>query len=103
MRILNQEQFNQVKNESGIKVVDFFANWCGPCKMLGPVLEELSGEMADSVEFIKIDIDENMELAQEYNITTIPTLVFLKDGKEEGRTVGFVPKDKLKDEILKRL
>lgn len=103
MKILNQEQFNKIRNNDGIKVVDFFATWCGPCKMLGPILEELSIEMTNSVEFIKIDIDENMDLAQEYGVTTIPTLVFLKDGKEEGRTVGFMPKDKLKDEILKRM
>lgn len=99
MRILNHNQFNEIKNKEGIKVVDFFADWCGPCKMLSPVLEQLSEEMDESVEFIKINIDENLSLAQEYGVTTIPTLVFLKDGKEQDRTIGFVPKDSIKDKI----
>lgn len=99
MKILNHNQFNEIKNKEGIKVVDFFADWCGPCKMLSPVLEQLSEEMDESVEFIKINIDENLSLAQEYGVTTIPTLVFLKDGKEQDRTIGFVPKDSIKDKI----
>ena len=99
MKILNHNQFNEIKNKEGIKVVDFFAEWCGPCKMLSPVLEQLSEEMDESVEFIKINIDENLSLAQEYGVTTIPTLVFLKDGKEQDRTIGFIPKDKIKDKI----
>lgn len=100
MKNLNKEQFDKMKNTEGLKVVDFYAEWCGPCKMLAPVLEELSSEMSDSAEFAKINIDENMELAQEYGVTTIPTLVFIKDGKELNRKVGFVPKNSLKDEIL---
>lgn len=99
MKILNHNQFNEIKNKEGIKVVDFFADWCGPCKMLSPVLEQLSEEMDESVEFIKINIDENLSLAQEYGITTIPTLIYLKDGKEQDRTIGFIPKDNIKDKI----
>ena len=101
MKLLNQEQFNNAKKEEGLKVVDFFATWCGPCKMLTPVLEELSAEMTNGVDFIKIDIDESMELAMEYQVTTVPTLVFIKDGKEVNRKVGFSPKAVLKDEIEK--
>ena len=85
----------------GLKVVDFFATWCGPCKMLTPILEELSEEMQDSVEFIKIDIDESMELAMEYQVTTVPTLVFIKDGQEVARKIGFSPKAALKEEVEK--
>ena len=101
MKLLNQEQFNNIKNENGLKVVDFFATWCGPCKMLTPILEELSEEMQDSVEFIKIDIDESMELAMEYQVTSVPTLVFIKDGQEVARKIGFSPKAALKEEIEK--
>ena len=101
MKNLNQEQFYAMKNTEGLKVVDFYAEWCGPCKMLGPVLEELNAEMNDSVEFVKINIDENMELAMEYSVTTVPTLVFMKDGQELSRKVGFVPKNSLQDEIEK--
>lgn len=101
MKLLNQEQFNNIKNESGLKVVDFFATWCGPCKMLTPILEELSEEMQDSVEFVKVDIDESMELAMEYQVTSVPTLVFIKDGQEVARKIGFSPKAALKEEIEK--
>lgn len=100
MKKLNKEQFDKIKNTDGLKVVDFYADWCSPCKMLAPVLEELSLEMSDAVEFVKINIDENLELAQEYGITTIPTLVFIKDGKELNRKIGFMFKNSLKDEIL---
>ena len=99
MKTLNHNEFNEIKNKEGIKVVDFFAEWCGPCKMLTPVLEQLSNEVDSSVEFIKINIDENLSLAKEYNVTTIPTLVFLKDGKEVDRTIGFIPKDSIKSKI----
>ena len=101
MKLLNQEQFNNIKNESGLKVVDFFATWCGPCKMLTPILEELSEEMQDSVEFVKVDIDESMELAMEYQVTSVPTLVFIKDGQEVSRKIGVNPKVALKEEIEK--
>ena len=101
MKLLNQEQFNNIKNENGLKVVDFFATWCGPCKMLTPILEELSEEMQDSAEFIKVDIDESMELAMEYQVTSVPTLVFIKDGQEVSRKIGFNPKAALKEEVEK--
>ena len=99
MKLINKEEFNNMKNESGLKVVDFFATWCGPCKMLAPVLEELSEEMGDSVEIVKIDVDENMDLAMEYQVSTVPTVVFMKDGQEVARKVGFSPKVALKAEI----
>ena len=99
MKNLNHEEFNQVKDREGITVVDFYAEWCGPCKMLTPVLEQISAEVNSNVEFVKINLDENLPLAREYGVTTIPTLIFLKDGKELERTVGFVPKDKIKDII----
>ena len=75
-----------------VVLLDFFATWCGPCRMIAPVIEELSDEMAD-VSFAKIDVDELPELAQQYGIVSIPTLVLLKDGKEIDRAVGARPKD----------
>ena len=75
-----------------VVLLDFFATWCGPCRMIAPVIEELSDEMADVV-FAKIDVDELPELAQQYGIVSIPTLVLLKDGKEIDRAVGARPKD----------
>lgn len=101
MKSISKEEFNNIKNESGLKVVDFSAAWCGPCKMLSPILEELSKEMGDSIEILKIDIDENVELAMEYQVSSVPTIIFIKDSKEVDRKVGFIPKSFLKDEIEK--
>lgn len=79
-----------VKN--GLVVVDFFANWCGPCKMLAPVLEEVEREVTD-VKFIKIDVDREEELARRFGVMSIPTLIIFKDGKVVNQNVGFVSKD----------
>lgn len=90
-KITNKE-FAEVK-ESEVAVVDFSAAWCGPCKMLAPVLEEVSEELAGSVAFYNIDVDENPDLAQQYNISSIPALVILKNGDKQNVQVGFQPKD----------
>jgi thioredoxin 1 len=78
----------EVGNYKGAVVVDFWAPWCGPCKMLTPRLEELAGELAGNVKFCKVDIDENGDLSQRFNVTSIPCLVFLKDGQERDRIIG---------------
>ena len=85
----------EAKN-SKVALIDFSAVWCGPCKMLEPVLEDLSEEMAGQIEFFSADVDSNMELAQRYRIMNIPALVVLKDGEQVGMTVGFQPKQELK-------
>ena len=77
-------------------VVDFNATWCGPCKMLGPVLEKLSGEMADKASFYGVDVDENSDLAEEFGVMSIPTLVILKNGEKVAERVGFAPEPILK-------
>ena len=78
-------------------LVDFFAQWCGPCKMLGPVLEELDAE--NIVDIIKIDVDIEKELAQKYRVMTIPTLILFKNGKVVKQAVGFQSLSKLKEFI----
>lgn len=83
--------------ESGVAVVDFSATWCGPCKMLAPVLEEISGELEGKINFFNIDVDENQDLAAKYGITSIPALLVLKDGEKQDMQVGFQPKDALMD------
>lgn len=80
---------------SKLALVDFSATWCGPCKMLEPVLEEVSEELKGQVEFFSCDVDQNPELAQKFGIMNIPALIILKDGKPAASTVGFQPKENL--------
>lgn len=75
-----------------IAVVDFSATWCGPCRMLEPVLEEVSEEFAGKVDFYSADVDENMKLAMQYEVQSVPALMIVKDGQVAGRAVGFRPK-----------
>ena len=75
-------------------LVDFYADWCGPCKMMGPVVEEISNEEA-GVKVCKINIDEQIELAQRYGVTSIPTFISFKNGEVSGKQVGAVPKSRL--------
>ena len=81
---------NEIAN--GTILVDFNASWCGPCRMIAPVLEEVSEEITDK-KIISVDIDENEELANKYNISSIPCLVLFKEGKEVKRSIGLIPKD----------
>ena len=74
--------------------VDFYADWCGPCKMMGPVVEEISGEL-DDVKVCKINIDEEMEVAQRYGVMSIPTLVLMKNGRVAASAVGVRPKQQI--------
>ena len=80
-------------------VVDFWATWCGPCRMLAPVMEKLSDEYAGRAEFVKIDVDENPDLAREYGIMSIPCVMVFKGGALAGKNVGFVPQSAMKEFI----
>lgn len=85
-------------DQSKLAVVDFNATWCGPCKMLAPVLSELSEEMTD-VDFFGVDVDENPVSSVNYSIHSVPTLILFKDGLEVDKMIGFTPKVDLKDWI----
>lgn len=74
--------------QQGLTLVDFFAEWCAPCRMLVPILEELSQEKKDQLKIIKIDIDQAQDITGEYQVTSVPTLILFKDGKEINRTIG---------------
>lgn len=84
-------------------VVDFWAAWCGPCRMMAPVLDQLSSEYNGNVKFVKVNIDEYQDVAVRYGIMSIPTLVIFKEGEEIGRIVGYMSKDNLKDELQRAL
>ena len=79
--------------------IDFWATWCGPCRMMAPVVEELAQSMGDSVKVCKIDIDQNQELAEKYGVMSIPTFIVIKNGSETARTVGVTPKSELEKMI----
>ena len=96
---ISQEAFNKEVLESDVPVlVDLWAPWCGPCKMLGPVVEEVAAE-STGVKVVKVNVDEAMDIAQQYRVVSIPTLLVFKDGKEVKRSIGVIPKA----EILKLL
>ncbi|MCI1735300.1 MAG: thioredoxin [Bacilli bacterium] len=94
---INDAEFNAAKASKKYLVVDFFATWCGPCRMLAPITEELSEDFKDKADFYKIDVDENAESAAEFNVESIPLLVIIKDGKEVARHVGFETKYAIRD------
>ena len=98
MKIVESNEFKS-EIESGITVVDFFATWCGPCKMLAPVLEGLAGEMEGKVKFIKVDIDQSLDLANEFQISSVPTMIIFKDGQKAEQLVGFLPKERIQQAI----
>ena len=83
-------------------VVDFWAEWCGPCKMIAPVLEELAAENSETFKVGKLNVDDNRQTAMRYSVRSIPTLLVFKDGKDQpaGQIVGAMPKDALKKKIL---
>ena len=97
----NNDNFNS-SIENGVCVVDFFATWCGPCKMLAPVFEELSGEM-EEVNFFKVDVDQALDIARKYAITTVPTMIIFKDGEVVDKMIGFLPKEHIKSKIQTQL
>ena len=94
---LEKEDFNHIISTDAT-VVDFFATWCGPCKMISPIIEKLANDITN-VKFVKIDVDKHDDLARIYGIMSIPTLIFFKDGKEVKRHVGFINEDKIKEII----
>jgi thioredoxin len=92
-----------IKNSSEPVVVDFWASWCGPCKMLAPVIDEIAGELGDKAKFFKLNVDENPVVSTQYKIASIPTVMILKNGEVVDTLVGFRPKDAIKSTIEKHI
>ena len=104
MKQIKSDMFKKEVLESTVPVlVDFSATWCGPCQMMGPVLEEMSAEYEGKAKVFKVDIDESMDLANEYRIMSVPNMIFFKDGSPVDSIVGTVPATMVKgklDELL---
>ncbi|MCM2532642.1 thioredoxin [Neobacillus pocheonensis] len=89
--------------KEGLVLVDFWAPWCGPCKMIAPMLEEIDSEMGNKVTIIKLDTDENQETTSAFGVMSIPTLILFKDGKAVEKVIGYQPKEALTDLISKHV
>lgn len=95
------EKFSDLISSEKPLLVDFFATWCGPCKMMHPVLEDLAKMVGDNARIVKIDIDKNQELANSYNVRSVPTLMIFKGGELKWRTSGVTPAASLEEELKK--
>jgi thioredoxin 1 len=101
---LNQENFEkEILASKGVALVDFWAPWCGPCRMLAPVIDEIAKELDGKVKIAKVNVDENGHLAQQYGVMSIPTLIIFKDGKPVDQLVGLQAKEKLADKLENHL
>lgn len=100
VNVFNENNFeNDVLKNEGKVLVDFYADWCGPCKMMGPVIEQISNEMGDLVKVGKINVDENGSIAQEYNVMSIPTIIIFKNGNPVKTFIGVTDKNEIIDTI----
>ena len=92
--IFTESNFEE-ETANGVSLVDFWAPWCGPCRMQGPIVEEIAGEMSDKAKIGKLNVDENQAVAAQFGVSGIPTIIIFKDGKEAERFVGLQPKETL--------
>ncbi len=95
---INAEEYSEILNSTNPVVIDFHATWCGPCKVLSPILEELDDEI-DGVDFVKLDVDQHPQIAGQNQVMGVPTVVILKDGEVKDRFVGVQPKEVIKEKI----
>lgn len=103
-RIINSREFvENVENTKGVVVVDFFATWCGPCKMLAPVFERVSNEIGDKARFFKMNVDESSNIARKYGIAAVPTMIIFKDGRPVENLAGFMPKENIANKVRAHL
>ena len=96
LRVTSQNFEEEVLKSDKTVLVDFYADWCGPCKMLSPIVDEVAKEMSE-IKVVKVNVDEAQDLAMNYQVMSIPTLVVIKDGKEAKRSVGLIDKSEIKN------
>lgn len=92
--VKNEEDFDQILKDNEAVFVDFYADWCGPCKMVSPIVEELASERTDT-KFVKVNVDDIPEVAERFGIMSIPTLIYFKNGEVAGQSLGFQPKEQI--------
>lgn len=102
MHIENSKEFDEIISKD-ITLVDFYATWCGPCRMLTPIIEEVEEEYNGKIKIVKVDVDECGDIANRYNINAIPSILLFKDNELKSTQVGFMPKDAIVDLIEKTL
>ena len=98
-KVATNTNFQELLQDNKLVVVDFWATWCGPCRMLSPILDEVEAEMADKITVVKVNVDDADQIAMQYRIMSIPTLLFFKNGQVVDKTVGAMPKNTLVDKI----
>lgn len=94
-----KSSFQTIISSSPTVLVDFYADWCGPCKTLAPILKDLKEELGDAIKIVKIDVDKNQPLAAKYQVRGVPTMILYKEGKQVWRQSGVIPKEQLKQVI----
>ena len=99
MKVATNTNFAELLQDEKLVVVDFWATWCGPCRMLSPILDEVEEEMPDKITVVKVNVDDAEEIATQFRIMSIPTLLFFKDGQMVDKTVGAMPKHALVERI----
>ena len=102
-RLINSSEFSGLLQEDKLLVVDFYATWCGPCKKLSPTLDEVSEELGEQLNIVKVDVDESEDLAMDYGIRSVPTVLFFKNGQQVDKFVGALPKSEIVAKIQAQL
>lgn len=102
-KVATNTNFAELLQDGKLVIADFWATWCGPCRMLAPVLDEVESEMSDKITVVKVNVDDADEIAMQYRVMNIPTLLFFKGGQLVDKSVGAVPKNMLIDKINSNL
>ncbi|MEP7384793.1 MAG: thioredoxin [Gemmatimonadota bacterium] len=99
MAVTDENFATEIEGAEGLAVVDFWAEWCGPCRMVGPIVDQLAAEYDGKAKVTKLDVDANQKTAMKYNVRSIPTILFFKDGKLVDTVIGFAPKPALEQKF----